>query len=159
MKTDAQLQRDIESEPEWDASINAANVGVAVKAGVVTVNGHLDAYAEKHAVERAVQRVRGVRALAIELGVKLSPDHRRSDAEVAAAAEAALQWHSLVPHERVRVKVEQGWVRLAGELDWEYQRANAEQAVRPLTGVVGVSKGAAWSAPGITLVINELRVE
>ena len=216
MKTDAQLKTDITSELEWDPSINGTNVGVAVKEGVVTLTGHLDTYAEKHAIERAVQRVEGVKALAVELDVKLDPGHKRSDSDIAAAAESALQWHALVPEDRVRVKVEKGWVTLTGEVDWEFQRASAEKAVRALTGVVGLSngitlkvkttpanistrirdalarqaereakdievsvsgsvvtlsgkvhswaertaaQGAAWSAPGITQVINRLSVE
>lgn len=216
MKTDAQLKADIASELDWDPSIHAANVGVAVKDGVVTLTGHLETYAEKYAIERAVQRVEGVQAVAIELDVKLDPGHKRSDAEIAAAVESALQWHALVPEDRIRVMVEKGWVTLTGEVDWEFQRASAEKAVRPLTGVVGLSngvtlkaksmpgnissrirdalarqaerearnvevtvsgsvvtlrgkvhswaerdavQGAAWSAPGITQVINQLSVE
>lgn len=141
MKTDAQLKIDVTSELEWDPSINATNVGVAVKDGVVTLTGHLDTYAEKHAIERAVQRVDGVWATAVELDVNLSPSHQRSDSEIALAAESAFKWHALIPAERIRVKVEKGWVTLTGEVEWEYQRRNAETAVRPLTGVVGVSNG------------------
>jgi osmotically-inducible protein OsmY len=207
---------DVTSELEWDPSIDVTNVGVAVKDGVVTLTGHLETFAEKFAIERAVQRVEGVRAVAVELDVKLEPGHRRSDAEIAAAAESALQWHALVPEERIRVMVEKGWVTLTGEVDWEFQRISAEKAVRPLTGVVGLSngitlkakttpanitariqealsrqaerearnievsvsgslvtltgkvhswaeraavQGAAWSAPGITQVVNRLSVE
>lgn len=141
MKTDAQLKTDVTHELEWDPSIRASQVGVAVQNGVVTLTGHLETFAEKHAVERAVQRVQGVKALAVELDVKLSPDHRRSDSEIAQAAGAALRWHALVPPERVRVKVEKGWVWLDGELDWEFQRQAAQKAMRTLTGVVGVSNG------------------
>lgn len=139
MKTDMQLKKDVTAELEWDPSINATHVGVAVKDGVVTLTGHLDTYAEKHAIERAVARVQGVRAIAVEVDVKLEPGHRRSDSEIAAAAESALQWHSLVPEGRIRVKVEKGWITLSGDVDWDYQRLNAETTVRSLTGVVGVS--------------------
>jgi osmotically-inducible protein OsmY len=139
MKTDAQLKKDVSAELEWDPSINASQVGVAVKDGVVTLTGHLDTFAEKHAIERAAQRVRGVKAVAVELDVKLEPGHKRSDSEIAAAAEAALAWHALVPADRMQVRVEKGWVTLQGEVDWDYQRRQAEKAVRPLVGVVGVS--------------------
>lgn len=139
MKTDMQLKKDVSAELEWDPSINATHVGVAVMAGVVTLTGHLDTFAEKHAIERAAARVHGVKAIAVEVDVKLEPGHRRSDSEIAAAAESALQWHSLVPEGRIRVKVEKGWVTLSGDVDWDYQRQNAENTVRPLTGVVGVS--------------------
>ncbi len=139
MKTDAELKKDVIAELEWDPSINASHVGVAVADGVVTLTGHLETFVEKHAIERAVQRVRGVRAVAVEVDVKLDPGHRRSDTEIAEAAELALRWHALVPTDRIQVQVEKGWATLHGEVDWDYQRQGAERAVRPLTGVVGVS--------------------
>jgi osmotically-inducible protein OsmY len=110
-----------------------------VKDGVVTLTGHLDTFAEKFAIERAVQRVQGVKAVAVELDVKLAPSHKRSDTEIAQAAESGMRWHSAVPDDRVQIKVEQGWVTLSGELDWEFQRDSAYKAVRTLTGVVGVT--------------------
>jgi osmotically-inducible protein OsmY len=215
MKSDSQLKQDVQAELEWDPAINATHVGVAVADGVVTLTGHLDSYAEKYAAERAAQRVEGVKAVAVELDVKLVAGHKRSDAEIGAAVESALRWNSLVPDDRVKVMVEQGWVTLSGELDWEYQREQALKAVRPLTGVLGVTnhmalkpqvtpgnitqriqgalqrqaereakgievivsghtvtlkgqvhswaerkaaQGAAWSAPGISNVVNQLRV-
>jgi osmotically-inducible protein OsmY len=141
MKTDAQLRKDVEAELEWDHSVNATHVGVAVKDGVVTLSGHLETYAEKAAVERAAQRVGGIRGLAVELDVKLAPGHVRSDSEIALAAQSALSWHALLPAERIRIKVEGGWVTLGGEVDWDHQRRNAEKTVRTLTGVVGVTNG------------------
>jgi osmotically-inducible protein OsmY len=215
MKTDSQLKKDVQAELEWDPAINATHVGVTVADGVVTLTGHLDSYAEKYAAERAAQRVEGVKAVAVELDVKLVAGHKRSDAEIGAAVESALRWNSLVPDDRVKVMVEQGWVTLSGQLDWEYQREQALKAVRPLTGVLGVTnnmtlkpqatpgnitqriqgalqrqaereakgievivsghtvtlkgqvhswaerkaaQGAAWSAPGISSVVNQLRV-
>lgn len=215
MKSDVQLKKDVQAELDWDPAVNATNVGVAVKNGVVTLTGHLETYAEKFAIEHALQRVAGVQALALELDVKLAPGHVRSDAEIAEACESAFKWHALVPAERIKVKVEKGWVTLTGQLDWQYQRRNAENSVHHLTGVVGVSnsitlkpqvlpanvsnrirealtrqaereakaievniagstvtlrgnvhswperaaaQGAAWSAPGVTQVVNELGV-
>ncbi len=139
MKTDAQLKTDITHELEWDSSINSTNVGVGVKDAIVTLTGHLDTYAEKYAIERAVQRVQGVKAVAVELDVKLAPDHKRSDAEIASAIESAFRWHVFIPADRIRVKVEKGWVTMNGEVDWEYQRSTCEKTVRPLTGVTGVT--------------------
>lgn len=139
MKTDAQLKSDVARELEWDPSINATNVGVAVKNGVVTLTGHLETYAEKYAIERIVKRVKGVQALAIELDVKLALEHKRSDSEIAEAAERALKWNAGVPDERVRLSVEKGWITLEGEVDWDFQRRAAERAVRSLIGVVNVS--------------------
>lgn len=141
MKTDTQLKKDVQAELEWDPAINAAEVGVAVKDGVVTLSGHLDTFAEKYEVEKVVQRVAGVRAVAVEIDVKLTAGSARSDSEIAHAVETAFAWHSSVPGERIRVKVEKGWVTLSGEVDWEYQRAAAANLVRPLVGVVGVNNG------------------
>jgi osmotically-inducible protein OsmY len=138
MKSDAQLKRDVVAELEWAPAINASHVGVAVSDGVVLLTGHLDTFAEKKAIELAVQRVAGVRAIAVELDVKLEPRHQRTDAEIAAAAEVAFKWHALVPEDRIQVIVEKGWVTLTGKVDWDYQRQNAETVVRALTGVVGV---------------------
>lgn len=139
MKTDAHLKADVTEELAWDPAVNATGIGVAVKDGVVTLTGHLDSYAEKHAVERAVHRVAGVRGIALELDVKLAPEHKRSDSEIAQAAATALQLNSLVPDEKIQVQVENGRVILTGEVDWGYQLASAEQCVRPLAGVRGLS--------------------
>lgn len=139
MKTDERLKSDVMEELAWDPAVNATAIGVAVSSGVVTLTGHLDTYAEKHAVERAVQRVGGVRGIALELDVKLAPDHRRSDSEIAQAATTALQLNALLPVEGIRVEVEDGHITLRGEVDWSYQLASAEHSVRPLAGVRGVS--------------------
>jgi osmotically-inducible protein OsmY len=138
MKSDRQLRSDISEELAWDPAVNATYIGVAVNEGVVTLTGHLDTFAEKHAAERAVRRVAGVRAIAVELDVKLSPEHQRSDSEIAQAAAAALRLNSLVPQGTVTVEVENGWVTLSGEVDWNYQFASAEQCVQPLAGVRGL---------------------
>lgn len=216
MKTDADLKRDIEGELAWDPAVRATTIGVAVKDGVVTLTGHIETHAEKHAAEKALRRVAGVKAIALELDVRLSPEHRRSDTDIAVAAEQSLKWNTLVP-DQVRLTVDKGWVTLRGEVEWDFQRRSAEKAVRSLTGVVGISNeitlkasavkpanlqsriadalkrqverelknidiriegstvtlrgrvnswherdavgGAAWSAPGVLVVLNELRIE
>lgn len=139
MKTDAHIKADVTDELAWDPAVNATGVGVAVREGVVTLTGHLDSYAEKHAVERAVHRVAGVRGIAIELDVRLAAEHRRSDSDIAQAAAMALRLNSLVPDENIQVQVENGRVTLTGEVDWSYQLVSAEQCVRPLAGVRGLS--------------------
>jgi osmotically-inducible protein OsmY len=141
MKTDERLKKDVMSELAWDPSINASQVGVAVSDGVVTLSGHLDTYAQKYAIEKAVGRVEGVKAIAVEVDVKLDPSHKRSDTEIATAVESALKWHALVPDDKIHVKVEKGWITLSGEVNWDYQRQSADKAVRSLLGVVGVSNG------------------
>jgi osmotically-inducible protein OsmY len=138
MKSDAQLKQDVVNELEWDPAIEATHVGVAVSDGVVVLTGHLRTFAAKHAVEQAVKRVAGVRAIAIELDVQLDPHHQRGDADIAVAIETAFKWHAQIPEDRIRIEVEKGWVTLTGEVDWDYQRHNAELVVRPVTGVVGV---------------------
>lgn len=135
MKSDIQLKADVTAELAWDPAINATNIGVMVKNGIVTLAGHLDSFAEKHAVEHAVRRVGGVRGIALDLDVKLALAHQRSDSEIAEAATAALRLNSLVPDGKVKVEVEDGCVTLTGQVDWGYQQASAEQCIRPMTGV------------------------
>lgn len=139
MKTDLQIKADVTAELVWDPAVNATHVGVAVKNGIVTLSGEVDTYLQKHAVERAVRRVSGVRGIALDLEVRLAPDHHRSDADIAQAALHALRWHSLVPDDQVKVEVEDGWVTLSGQVDWAYQAASAEQCLHPLVGVRGVT--------------------
>jgi len=139
MKTDIQLKADVTAELAWEPAVNAAGIGVLVNDGVVTLTGHLDTFAEKYAAERAVRRVAGVRGLAMELDVKLAPGHQRSDSEIASAAASALRWSVFMQPDRVKVEVEKGWVTLTGEVDWAYQSSTAEQCVRNLIGVRGLT--------------------
>lgn len=218
MKSDAMLRSDIVAELNFDPAItvNATDIGVIVKDGVVTLSGHPASHAEKHAIERAVQRVKGVKALAIEMSVKLPAGSERADADIAKAAENTLEWNVLVPDNSIHPMVESGWITLNGRVEWEYQRRAAEVAVRNLLGVKGVTnlvevksrftpadverkisealhrqadrearhievivngaqvtlrgvvkswaerraaQGAAWSAPGVALVVNNLLIE
>jgi osmotically-inducible protein OsmY len=139
VKTDAVLKSEVIAELSWDPAVKSTAIGVAVKDGVVTLTGHLETFAEKHAATRAVQRVSGVKATALELDVKLSPDHKRSDTDIATSAEQALKWNTVVPFDAIRLTVDRGWVTLQGEVEWDYQRRNVEKAIRPLMGVVGIS--------------------
>lgn len=139
MKTDQQLKSDIVAELAWTPTVNSTGIGVAVKNGVVTLSGEVDTYLQKHAVERAVRLVSGVRGIALDVEVRLAPGGKRGDAQVAEAALHALRWHAFVPEDKVKVEVEDGWVTLSGEVEWGYQSASAEQAIRPLVGVRGVT--------------------
>lgn len=139
MKTDSELKKDVLSELAWDPLVPEARVGVAVNEGVVTLTGHLETYAEKVATKRAVERISGVRAIALELDVIPTGAHQRSDTEIAAAVEHAMNWSTSVPPDRVKVTVEKGWVTLGGELDWNVQRRSLERMIRPLKGVVGIT--------------------
>ena len=139
MKTDSDLKKDVLTELSWDPLVPEARVGVAVNDGVVTLTGHLDTYAEKVAARRAVERVSGVKAIAVEVDVVPMGIHQRSDTEIATAVEHALGWNTSVPPDRLKVTVEKGWVTLSGELDWNFQRHAVERMVRPLKGVVGIT--------------------
>ena len=139
MKSDSELQRDLLDELRWEPGVNAANVGVTVKNGIVTLEGEVDSFAEKWAAEGAVKRVPGVKALAVELEVKLPGSSERTDADIARAAENALVWNASVPDGRVKVTVEKAFLTLEGEVDWQFQKSAADEAVRHLTGVKGVT--------------------
>ena len=138
MKTDAQVQQDVIAELKWDPSVNAAHIGVEVNGGVVTLTGHVGSYAEKWDAERAAQRVSGVKALAVEMDVKLPGSSKRDDGDIARSVENVLEWTTYLPKDHVKVMVEGGAVTLSGEVDWEYQRQTAASAVRYLLGVTGV---------------------
>jgi len=138
-KTDIALKADVIGELVWDPAVKETAIGVAVKDGVVTLTGHLDTYAEKDAAMRAVRRVGGVKAIAVEIDVKLSPTHQRSDTDIAKAVELVLKWNTSIPPESVRVTVDHGWVTLQGQVEWDFQRSHAEKMIRPLMGVVGIS--------------------
>jgi osmotically-inducible protein OsmY len=139
MKTDHQLQLDVMAELSWDPSINAADIGVEVKDGIVTLAGHVGSYAEKLDAERATMRVSGVKALAVEMDVKLIGSSSRNDVDIARSVDNVLQWTTYLPEKAVKIKVESGWVTLSGEVTWAFQRDAAISAVRYLMGVKGVN--------------------
>jgi osmotically-inducible protein OsmY len=137
--SDTELQQDVLDELKWEPSVNAAHIGVSVKNGVVTLTGHVSSYAEKYAAERAAKRVYGVKAVADELDVKLPGENRRTDEDIARDAVNALKGHITVPSDKIKVIVNKGWVTLEGEVEWQYQKLEAENAVRYLPGVMGVT--------------------
>ncbi len=139
MSQDSQLQQSVLAAFNWEPSVPAGHIGVTANAGVVTLSGHVDSYAAKHAAETAARRVKGVRAVAEAIEVRLPIDTQRSDGDIAAAAIERLAWNVTVPKDSVQVKVETGWVTLTGQVDWWYQKEAAEHDIRPLHGVVGVS--------------------
>jgi osmotically-inducible protein OsmY len=139
MKTDAELQQDVMNELKWESTIKAAEIGVTVKDGVVTLSGYVDSYVKKLVAERAAARVFGVRAVAEEIQVRLPGSLKRSDEDIAGAVANVLEWNVLVPNDRVKVQVQDGLVTLSGEVDWGYQKFAAEEAVRSLMGVVWFS--------------------
>jgi osmotically-inducible protein OsmY len=136
-KTDNQLKQDIESELRWDPRVNAAQIGVSVEQGAVTLLGTVDTHAQKRAAEEVTKRVFGVRTVAQDLSVKLGSDHQRTDSELAAALQNALEWDVCTPS-TVTAKVENGKVTLEGWVKWNFEREAAERAVRNLTGIIAV---------------------
>lgn len=139
MKTDLQLQQDVVEELKFEPSIREEEIGVAAEDGVVTLTGFVDSYVERFTAERVAERVGGVKAIADEIKVKLPGTHQRTDTEIAHAAVNALRWDIQVPDDRIKISVDAGWIALDGETDWQYQKRAAEDAVRNLTGVKGVS--------------------
>jgi osmotically-inducible protein OsmY len=139
MKTDIQLQADIIDELKWDPKINPAEIGVLVKNGVVTLSGTVNSYSKKLAVEEVVKRVKDVKGIAEEITVRLSREGKRTDAELAEAALNAVKWNNSIPDDRIRITVENGWVTLEGELDWQFQKDAATHAVDYIVGVKGVT--------------------
>jgi len=138
MKTDREIQLDVLDELRWEPSVNATDIGVTVKDAIVTLEGTVDSFAEKWAAEKAAKRLPSVKGLAVELEVKLPGFSERTDADIARAAENALEWDVSVPRDHIKVTAEKGFLTLEGEADWQFQKSAAEQAVQHLMGVKGV---------------------
>jgi len=136
MKDDDQLRRDVLAELEYDPSIDARKIGVAVEDGIVTLTGEVSSFAEKWNAERAAERVEGVRGIVNKIEVKIVGDY--SDTDIAREAADALRWNLMVPPGKVIPKVENGYITLTGEVNYDFQRRAAEKAVRYIPGVKGV---------------------
>jgi osmotically-inducible protein OsmY len=136
---DSEIRRKVLAELDWDPSIDASAVGVAVKDGVVTLTGSIANYWQKKEVERVVKRVTGVKAVAEDLTIKLPGTAARSDADIAQSVLSGFRFNVAVPANSVKVMVENGWVTLEGEVEWQYQKSAAENAIKYLMGVKGVT--------------------
>jgi osmotically-inducible protein OsmY len=137
--TDQSLKQSVLDELAWDPSVTEAHIGVTARDGVVTLTGHVASYAERCAVEHAVSRVSGVRAIAEELEIRYLYDFDHGDEDIAKQALNVLAWDLSVPKDKVKVKVEKGWITLSGDVNWYYQKHAAEMDVRKLLGVMGLS--------------------
>jgi osmotically-inducible protein OsmY len=137
--TDRELQGNIQRALDWEPSIDAAEIGVSVDNGVVTLRGDVKSYAQRAAAERVTLKTYGVKAVANDLAVRLTDGEHRTDTDIAQAAVSALRWNAVIPDETINVTVSEGWITLKGTVDWEYQRSPAARAVRDLTGVRGVT--------------------
>lgn len=138
-KSDSQLQHDVMAELEWEPSIDHADIGVAVNDGVVTLSGYVKSYPQKVAAEKATRRVAGVRAIAEEIKVRFASDPKTADHEIAKRIIDMFAWNVSIPDDKIKVKVEHGWVTLSGIVDWHYQSNEARVAAGRVTGVTGVS--------------------
>lgn len=138
MKTDAQIQKDVMEELSWDPSITHEHIGVSVNNGIVTLFGTVPTYSEKFSAEAAAQRVLEVKGVVEKIEVKLTESNKRTDEDIARAALDALKWNTRIPANRIKVTVQAGRVELSGDVDWEYQRIAAENAVKYLNGVTWV---------------------
>ncbi|MGN6394410.1 MAG: BON domain-containing protein [Mucilaginibacter sp.] len=138
MKTDVEIQKDVMDELRWQPFLQSSEIGVAVKNGIVTLSGQVDNYGKKLSAENAAKKVAGVKAVAEDIQVGISPTYRKTDAEIAAAVVNALKWHTAIPDDSIKIKVEDGVVRLEGEVEWDFQRTSAKNAVQYLTGVRSV---------------------
>ena len=139
MKSDSAIQSDVLQELKWDPSVTHEHIGVAVSNGIVTLSGTVPTFFEKSAAEKAAQRVSGVTAVVEQIEIKPVGSYKRDDQDIAEAILNQFKWHSQILEDNVHVKVEDGWVTLTGEFDWEYQRTAAEDAVRRLLGVKGIT--------------------
>jgi osmotically-inducible protein OsmY len=139
MRTDDDILKDVIAEIKYEPNLRNDDIALSVRDGVVTLAGFADSYADKWRAETVVSRVNGVRAVVNDLEVKLPTGTQRPDPEIARAAVDALKWNILVPHENIKVTVEDGWVTLRGTVDWFYQKEEAERTVRNITGVKGIS--------------------
>ena len=157
MKTDTELQRDVMTELKWEPTIHAAEIGVGVKDGDVTLNGNVDSYSKKWAIVRAVRRVSGVKAVAEDIKVTPAVSYKRADEDMAQSATNVLNWNVWVPRDRVKVRVQNGWITLTGNVDWYYQKQHAEEAVRHLIGVMGVTNSITIKPPVPTVKTSEVK--
>ena len=139
VQTDEQIQQEVLRELAYDSSVQPNEIGVAVNDGIVTLTGTVDSFLKRWAAEEAAHRVRGVKAVANDIEVRLPATSERTDADIAAAVTRALEWDAFVDTDRVEVTVSKGWVTLRGEVDYGFQRADAERVTRRITGVRGVS--------------------
>jgi osmotically-inducible protein OsmY len=136
---DEDIRREVLTELKFDAEVGQSEIGVIVDDQVATLTGWVDSLPKKWAAERAALRVRGVKAVANEIEVRLPIGDERTDADLAAAAVRALEWDTRIPTNAVQVSVSDGWVTLRGDVDWHYQRREAQRVIRNLTGVRGIT--------------------
>lgn len=139
MKNNAELQKDVQDAIKWEPLLNTAEIDITVKDGVVTLAGTVDSYFQKSEAEDTAKNVAGVKAIIEKIEIKFSSDWaKKDDNEIATEVVNALKWNWRIPNDKVKVKVEKGWVTLEGELERNYQKEAAKNAVKNLLGITGV---------------------
>jgi len=138
MKSDQQIQKDVMEEIKWAPFLKPSEIGVAVKNGIVTLSGQVDSYSKKIAAENATKKVAGVKAIAEDIQIGVTSNSNKSDTEIAEAVFNALKWHSGVKENEIKIKVEDGNVRLDGEVEWEFERTYAKKTIENMVGVRSV---------------------
>lgn len=159
MKTDSQIQQDVQQELKSDPSVTHEHIGVSVSNGIVTLTGTIPSYIEKFSAEKATQRVAGVKAVVEKIEVKLPGMHAKDDHDLAQAIVNQMKWNVQVPDQLVKASVENGWVKLTGEVEWEYQRSASESSVRGLTGVRGVTNNISIKAKKVQPELIKQKIE
>lgn len=158
MKTDFEIQQDVQDELLWDPLLNAPEIGVIVHNGIVTLTGVVNSLSKKTAAENAAKRVKDVKAVAMNIDILLPGAHLRSDAEIADAALNALRWNNIIPDHQLKIKVENGHITLDGDVEWQYQKDAAINAIRDLQGLKGITSLIRLSpVPGSKIVKNSIR--
>lgn len=158
MKTDEQLKQDVMNELKWEPSVNETGIGVSVKNGIVTLSGHVPMYGEKLGAEKATKRVFGVKAVANEIDVKLASNAKRNDEDIAATCLTALRDNAAIPDDVLKVIVNDGWVKVEGTVEWQYQKNAAEHALRYLVGVRGLTN-AITVKPHVSAMDVKVKIE
>lgn len=158
MKTDYELQQDVQDELMWDPILNAPEIGVIVKDGVVTLTGIVDSFSKKIAAESAAKRVKEVIAVAVNIDIILPGKHLRTDAEIAKAAFNALKWSNIIPDEKLMLQVENGYISVEGEVEWQYQKDSVTSAIKDLQGIKGITNLIhVKPRPGSKIINNNIR--
>lgn len=139
MKNNSELQKDVQNAIRWEPSIQAAEIGVTAKDGVVTLSGTVDSYSKKINIERAVKDVIGVKAIAEDITIDYGISFKKNDTEIAQNILKACKDNSEVPEDKIKIRVEDGWVKLEGEVAWKYQEEATKDAIKNLTGVKGIT--------------------
>jgi len=156
MKTDHEIQQDVIDELGWEPLLkNSSEIGVAVHDGIVTLGGYVNFYPEKLAAEKAAKRIKGVKAVAMDIDVRLTDEGKLPDSKVAEAVVRALEWNALIPEENIKIKVDNGWVYLDGEVDWLYQKELAEKVITDLSGIRGISNNIKVKPELDTVIVKE----